>query len=146
MQVTSSVEIAKPADEVFRFLADVENNPKWLSGMRSCRWSTEPPLRVGSTYEQEASFLGRTIVTSFEVTSLHDCREICITSRAGSFPLRVRRTIEPLGEHRCRVDEVVEADPSGFYRLWQPLLRQLVQRRIRRDYARLERILEKGQL
>jgi carbon monoxide dehydrogenase subunit G len=142
MKVTSSVEIARPADEVFDFLAEVENNTRWLSGMRSSRWTSDPPRGVGSTYEQEASFLGKRIVTSFEVTELEPGRSVTITSRASSFPLRVRRSVEALGAGRSRVDEVVEADPSGFYRRWSALLRQMVQRRIRRDYRRLKQLLE----
>lgn len=32
--------------------------------MRSCRWTSDPPIGVGSTYDQVASFLGREIITS----------------------------------------------------------------------------------
>lgn len=62
------VDIDRPTHEVFVFLAEVENNPKWLSGMRSCTWMSEPPVRVGSTYDQVADLLGKEIVSSFVVT------------------------------------------------------------------------------
>ena len=38
----------RPADEVFAYLADAENNPTWQGGMVRCEWRTDPPLRVGS--------------------------------------------------------------------------------------------------
>ena len=42
--------------------------------------------------------------------------------------------------------ETVGSDPSGFYRLAQPLLRLMVRRNIRRDYGGLKRLLESGRV
>ena len=67
MRLSASQIIQRPADEVFGFVADVTNNPRWQRGMRSCAWTSPPPITVGSTYRQEASFLGRPLVTDFEV-------------------------------------------------------------------------------
>ena len=68
IEVSSEVAIACSPDEVFTVIADMSRNPEWQSGMRSCEWTSAPPLAVGSTYDQVASFLGREILTSFEVT------------------------------------------------------------------------------
>ena len=40
MKVTVEVDVERPADEVFAYLEDAENNPKWIPNMRSCRWTT----------------------------------------------------------------------------------------------------------
>jgi hypothetical protein len=70
---------------------------------------------------------------------------VTISSREGSsFPLTVTRQVEPLGAARCRVTEAVDSDPSGFYRIAQPVLRLLVRRSIQRDYQRLKALLERG--
>ncbi|MGQ0774054.1 MAG: SRPBCC family protein [Pseudonocardiales bacterium] len=141
--VRISVDIDRPTGEVFAYLDDVTNNPEWLKGMRSCTWTTDPPVRVGSRYEQVAQFLGKQIRTSFEVTAREPGRLVTIESQAGSsFPLTVTRQVEPLGDDRCRVVETVESDPSGFYRVAQPLLRAMVARNIKRDYHSLKQHLE----
>lgn len=141
--VTVRVRIDRPTDEVFAFLEDVENNTQWLRGMVSCSWTTEPPVRVGSRYQQLASFLGKQIQTSFEVTAYKPGELVTISSREGSsFPLTVTRQVEPLGTDRCLVTETVESDPRGFYRIATPVLRWLVGRNIRRDYLRLKTLLE----
>jgi uncharacterized membrane protein len=143
--VTVRVDIDRPASEVFAFLEEVENNTRWLRGMESCTWTTAPPVRVGSRYEQRARFLGREIRTSFEVTAHQPGRLVTIRSREGSsFPLTVTRLVEPLDAGRCRVTETVDSDPRGFYRIAQPLLRELVRRNIQRDYRRLKALLERG--
>src|SRR5688500_16694675 len=133
VQVT--VDIERPAREVYAYLEEVTNNTEWLRGMRSCTWTTEPPVRVGSRYEQVAEFLGKEIRTSFEVTAHEPGRLITIASREGSsFSIEVTREVEPLDGPRCRVVETVESDPAGFYRIAQPVLRLMVTRNIRRDY------------
>jgi uncharacterized membrane protein len=141
--VVVTVDIDRPAKEVFAFLEEVEHNPRWLRGMVSCTWTTPPPVAVGSRYEQVARFLGKQIRTSFEVTEHEPGRLVTISSRQGSsFPLTVARLVEPAGEARCRVTETVHSDPSGFYRVAEPLLRLLVRRNIRRDYRGLKTLLE----
>ncbi|HTJ77169.1 MAG TPA: SRPBCC family protein [Acidimicrobiales bacterium] len=143
--VRNEVEIDRPAAEVFAFLEDVTNNTQWLKGMRSCTWTTEPPVRVGSRYEQVAEFLGKEIRTSFEVTAHEPGRLVTIRSREGSsFPLTVTRLVEPIDDQRSRVIETVESDPGGFYRIAQPVLRAMVARNIARDYRSLKTLLEGG--
>jgi len=142
ISTTTSVEIDRPAGEVFAFASEFPNNPRWQQGMRSCRWTSDPPLRVGSTYDQQARFLGRDIVNSFQVTELEPGRRVSFESTGGTFPIAVTRTVEPLGPDRSRFTEAVEGDARGFFRIAEPLLRLMVKRSIGRDFPRLKRLLE----
>jgi uncharacterized membrane protein len=143
IRVVVEVDIDRPAPEVFAYLEEVENNTRWLKGMRSCRWTSPPPVRVGSTYEQRSEFLGREIRTSFEVTRHEPGHLVTIESREGSsFPITVTRMVDSNGNGRSHVTEMVEGDASGFYSLATPLLKRMVQRNIRRDYGTLKRLLE----
>jgi uncharacterized membrane protein len=141
--VTVSVEIACPPGRAWTYLADAERNVQWLDNMESCRWITEPPIAVGSRYEQVAMFLGKQVRTTFEVTELRDGAEIAISSLPGSsFPLTITRRLEAMNARRCRVTEIAGGDPRGFYRVAEPLMRPLVRRNIARAYAKLKRLLE----
>ena len=119
------------------------NNPKWQRGQESCTWTSDPPLRVGSTYDQRARFLGKEMVNSFEVVELEPGRRVRFTSTAGTFPLTITRTVEPLGPTRARFTEHVTGDPKGFFRIAEPILTQLVKRSIARDFPRLKALLER---
>lgn len=143
-EVIVRTEIERPADEVFAYLADMANNPDWQRGQQRCTWTSEPPLRLGSTYDQEARFLGRSIVSSFEVVELEPGRRIRITSTAGSMPIDVTRTVDPLADDRCRVGAEVRGTAPGPMRLLGPLLDRLVERSVRGDYQRLKERLEGG--
>ena len=142
--VVLQVDIARPAAEVFAYLADVENNAAWVRGVRSCSWTTAPPRGVGSRYEQVVSVLGREETrTTFEISAHEPGRLVTITTMEGSrFPLSVTRLVEPTGAASCRVTEIVESGLGGFYRVATPLLRLMARWTFAHDYGSLKRLLE----
>ncbi len=142
MELFASREIARPAEEVFSFVADAANNPRWQKGMRRCEWTSPPPIAVGSVYEQEASLLGRRIVSRFEVTDYEPGRSITITTIESTFPITVRRSVEPLGPGRCRVKARISGQPGRLFTIAGPLLRWWAQRSVDADYDRLVQLLE----
>lgn len=138
----SSLEVDRAAGEVFAVIADFSRNPEWQRGMKSAVWTSDPPVGVGSTYDQIARFLGREVTTSFEVVAYEPDRSITIESRASSFPIRVTRSVEPLSDTRCRVIANVSGEPGRFFRVFGPLLERMAERSVRGDYERLKKILE----
>lgn len=143
IETSTSIEIDRPAADVFAFVAEFPNNPRWQRGQRSCEWTSEPPLRVGSTYDQHARFLGRDLVNAFRVIEHEPGRRVTFTSTSGTFPLTVIRTVEPVDAGRSRFTEHVRGEPGGFFRLAEPLLRPLVKASIKRDFPRLKALLER---
>ncbi|NNF62875.1 MAG: hypothetical protein HKN07_01330 [Acidimicrobiia bacterium] len=142
LEVTSWCFVDRPPAEVFEVISDFEQNPSWQNGMVSCRFTTERPMRVGSQYEQQAKFLGRSIVSTFEVIELDPGRMVKATSIAGTFPITFTRIAEP---HRdgTKVTAIVSGDSSGVFRLAAPLMKRMVKRSIDGDYRRLKSLLEK---
>lgn len=141
IEVTVDIAVDRPPGEVFAYWSDWTNNPTWQSGMRSCTWTSEPPLRVGSTYDQEASFLGRTIRTPFEVTEHEPGRRVRIRSTGGPLPLDITRQVEPLASGGTRLHATIRGEPSGLMGLLEPLTQRMVERNVRRDYDRLRQLL-----
>ncbi len=145
MQTHSTVFIDRPADDVFAFISNPENNPAWQGGMRECRITSEGPLGVGSTYEQVASFLGRRINSSFEIVGFELGQMIKGTTTAGSFPITFTRSTEAQSEGGTMVSALVEGEAVRFFRIAEPLLRRMVQRSIDKDYQKLKQLLEGSQ-
>jgi uncharacterized membrane protein len=141
IKVETTVYVNRPSQEVFAYLSNFENNPKWQSGMREARFTSEGPLQLGSTYEQVASFLGRPVLSSFEVIAYEPGQMVKATSTSSSFPITFTRMVQAEGEG-TRVSAVIEGDASGFFKLAEPLLARFVQRSVDSDYANLKRILE----
>ncbi len=141
IEVRAEVDVDRQASDAFAFIADMSNNPRWQKGMKSCEWTSEPPLKLGSTYDQEAGFLGRTIRSSFEVIEFEPSRRIRIKTTGGSMPIDVTREVEARGDG-CTVSAVVRGDSSGLFRIASPIMKQLVGFSVRSDYRRLKKLLE----
>ncbi|HSJ46118.1 MAG TPA: SRPBCC family protein [Euzebyales bacterium] len=144
MNLAAVQTIERPADEVFAFIADASNNSRWQQGMRSCAWTSPPPIGVGATYRQEAAFLGRQVVTEFEVVGHEPGRSITIQSTSGPFPIRVTRSVTAVDTWTCRVEAAISGDPGRFFRLAAPIVQRLAQRSVTADYRRLKALLEDG--
>jgi hypothetical protein len=138
VDVRHSLELARPAAEVFAVLADFSRNPEWQGGMVACRWTRGGPGEVGATYEQEARFLGRAILTAFEVVAVEPGCSVEIHSTQSTFPIQVTRSVEALGPDRCRVTAHVRGQPTGLLKLFGGM----VGRSVRADYAQLKVMLE----
>ena len=144
IRVETEVEISRPSDEVFAFISDFENNPKWQSGQLEATFTSEGPLGVGSTYDQVAKFLGRRIVSTFEVLEYESNRRVKASSTSGSFPITFTRLVEPIYEG-TEVKAIIEGDASGFFKLAEPLLGRMIQRSVDSDYLNLKKIMEEGE-
>lgn len=142
IEVTASVSINRSAEDVFEFLADMANNPRWQQGMRSCTWTSEPPLALGSTYDQEASFLGKKIVSSFEVVEFEPGTRIRIRTTGGSMPIDVTRTVTDRPAGTSVVGAIVRGDSSKLFKIADPVMKRMVERSVRGDYRRLKTLLE----
>lgn len=145
MEMQAVREVRRPADEVFDFFADASNNPLWQKGMRECRWTSEPPISTGSTYEQHARFLGRDVRTTFVVSRHTPGRLIAIESVESTFPIAVERRVIATEGGSCRVSAVIRGGPNNrVAKFFEPVIRTLAQRSVDRDYDRLVAHLESG--
>jgi uncharacterized protein YndB with AHSA1/START domain len=141
VRLTATREIARSAPDVFEFLADAANNPRWQNGMKTCEWITPAPVAVGSRYDQEASFFGRPVLSTFEVLELDPGHRILIEATKSTFPIRVERRVDPITASACRVTAEIEGSPA-VPRSVQRLVGWLAQRSVKRDYDRLATLLE----
>lgn len=144
IEVHASVDIARPASDVFAYVADMSNNPTWQRGQESCTWTSNGPIAVGSTYEQRARFLGMPIVSSFEVVEFEPGRRIRIRTVGRGMPLDITREVEPMGEGAARVTATIRGGPGGPLALLDPLTKRLVERSVKGDYERLAALLDRG--
>jgi hypothetical protein len=142
VQLAATREIARPAAEVFAFLADASNNPRWQRGMVSCEWTSPRPIDIGSTYRQTARFMGRTIRSTFAVTEFEPGRRIRIETIESTFPIQVTRSVTPLGESSCRVSAEITGGPQGWMRSLSGLMARRAQKSVDADYDRLVGLLE----
>ena len=86
--------------------------------------------------------MGRSIVSSFQVVEHVPGKGVRIRTIESSIPLAISREVSAEGS-ASRVTAVVQGEPSGAMRLFNPLMKIMVKRSFLRDYGRLKEIFEK---
>ena len=144
MRVDVTVEIEAPLEDVFAYIIDFEKNPSWQQGMVSCTFTTPPPLAVGSQYQQVAQFMGRDVVSVFEVKKLIPNERVEFETIESTFPIQIVREVKEQGGSTV-VHAIINGQPGGIIKLLSPFAKIMMRRSIEADYQRLKHLLESKQ-
>lgn len=136
-----STVINRPVEEVFAFVSNPENSPKWSSLSREVTITSAGPIGVGTTYRSVVAFLGRRIEGETEITEYEPNRRFAEQSKSGPFPIENRTTFERV-DGGTRVNFTTVAEPGGFFKLAEPLLVSMIKRQFEADFANLKDLLE----
>jgi hypothetical protein len=63
----AQLEVRRPIDEVFGYLANFANTEEWDPGVASARKRGDPPLGVGSEFDVVSKFLGREVPLVYRI-------------------------------------------------------------------------------
>src|SRR5919199_1090308 len=143
--ITRSVNIARPADEVFSYLDDFTARGEWRDGVKSINVVGDGPTQVGTEVEETRVMGGREIDMRWRVTE-HDP-----VARRSAFETIESKMMKPSGVisvasvgDGSEVTFSMNTNPVGFGKLLAPLMNRDVGRTIEADLARLKQRLEQG--
>ncbi len=142
MRIEETVEIDRPLEEVFDYVANPENLPVWSSIVLEVHKEAQGELREGDRFTTVAKFLGRRFETPMEVTSHEPPRQHSDRSTGGPFEQEYTYTFEQTAGGPTRLTQVAEGEPGGFFRLVGPLLEMAGKRQFRADLQTLKDLLE----
>ena len=137
----NTVTIARPAGEVFAFLADFQNVPRWNYAIEQTRKLSPGPVGVGTAYRQTRTIPRRT-EEGFEVTDFEPPSRLAIHGRIGPFQATAGYLLEPVAGG-TRLTNHVELEPSSaLLRLVGPLAVSSVKAAVARNLTALKGLLE----
>jgi uncharacterized protein YndB with AHSA1/START domain len=138
---SESVQLSRSADEVFRYVADLRNEPNWHDDIASVPPGTDPVPVPGKTYHLTFKpFMGKTDGTFTAVEVDPGRRIVYQAALAGLTPL-ITYTVTPQGSG-ARFTRSVEMRPSGFRVAMTPMMAVMVPRRNKTFVRNLKRALE----
>ena len=111
----NTVVIRRPIEEVFGFLADFENIPKWNYAILETHKVSQGPIGVGTIYQQVRSVPSHS-EERFEVTAHNPPRQLEIQGQLGPFPSHLAYALDAVPEG-TRVTNSVELELRGPGRL-----------------------------
>ncbi len=140
---TSSVAImvGRPREEVFPFVADARNRPRWDDSVDSEELLSPEPIGVGSTLRTKLRSMGREYEYRWEIVEHVPPSAVTIESTSGPFPTTLAFKIHAR-DGGSLVEFSVTGRPSGMLRLLQPLIARNTQSNLDRSFPRLKKVLE----
>lgn len=137
-----SVEIGRPVPEVFAFVTQVENFPKWFGEIvRESHLTTSGSISVGTKFTQVNEFLGRRFQTHFTVTEYQPDRLFCVATTFGPIPFQGCFSFEPVEGGTLFTDRH-QIGRAGFFDLVGSLLVARLRRQAEVNLSNLKRIVE----
>jgi carbon monoxide dehydrogenase subunit G len=134
MRAELSVEIARSPEEVFDYLTDVSNLPRWQSGVHSAE-------REGSQIHESRHMLGRELQTTLEIEAEERPRLFTIRAVASPVPFTVRHELEPSGAG-TKLTVIGEGDAGLLPGVAAGIMARRAEKQFRKDFERLKRLLE----
>jgi carbon monoxide dehydrogenase subunit G len=142
MRFSNTVTIKRRPSEVFAFLANFENVPRWNYAISETRTISAGEVGVGSRYRQTRTLPARTEET-FEVTAFEPDRRLSIEGAIGPFHGELTYVLEPVGDRTALTNTAI-LRASGPVRLLASLAAPRVRSAVRANLETLKRTLEAG--
>jgi uncharacterized protein YndB with AHSA1/START domain len=136
----TQVRIDRPIEEVFDYVSDPLNFPRWNSAVAAVGKSSSGKNGVASTYSMERDLPGGRAVNELEVVESERPREFAIRATSGPTPFLYRyQFTTDNGETVVKLDVQVElAGPAAFL---PALARRAVKKGVDDNFATLKQIL-----
>jgi len=121
--IVSTIEIARPPDEVFSYVTDPSRFAEWQEGVVSGRIEGGGPPAMGSRYTTTRRIVGAERTTTSEITEISPPRSWAVHGLDGPIRAIVNVTVEPLNENsRSRVRLELDFEGHGIGKLLVPLV------------------------
>jgi uncharacterized protein YndB with AHSA1/START domain len=142
IDVTTSVEIARPVREVFVFVADQTNAPQWQTGLHEVRRLTDGPIGVGSEHEFVRRFAGRRFASRNRFVAFEPGRYVLFEIPSGWITGTASYRTEASQSAGTRLTSQMQFRVRGPLSLLEPILSRLLAKDSGRDEQRLKSLLE----
>jgi carbon monoxide dehydrogenase subunit G len=93
--VTASAVVPATPDEVFAFVADLENLPRWQTGIVSAELTTPGPIGAGSRAHVVRELLGQRLAVDLALVDHQPGRRLELTSATSGIGVRAILELAP---------------------------------------------------
>ena len=140
--ISNTIEINRPADEVFAYLDELDRHSEWQDSLESARVETEGPTRVGTRVVERRNVPGGAREVPYEITEYDPPRRTSFRGTAGPVRPVGTVTVEATGDSSSRVTVELDLQGHGIGKLVAIFARRQAAREVPQDQQRLKERLE----
>lgn len=138
-RVERTARLAAPPDEVFAYLADLDNVAAWQSGVTSAHRTSTGEMGVGTTAEVTRALGGRHITAPLTVTAYEPPRHLGIASQVSGVRADATLDLAPAdGGAATDLSFAMEIRGSGLTAFMEPMIAGAARGDIEASLARLQ--------
>ncbi|WP_077488728.1 SRPBCC family protein [Sinomonas mesophila] len=141
ISIEDRITIARPAEDVFAFIADLNNIPTWQSEVVTSKVVTPGPTRVGTRFTEDVKMGPRRTTANCEVTEFAPGSMMGFTATSPAMDYQGRFTLAP-ASGGSEFTMTGTAQLKGWWRLMQPLMEGEFKRGIRKELEAVKAYLE----
>ena len=141
-----SVEIPRPAAEVFPWLLEEDKVPQWTTGLEHYERLDSGPLGRGARFRQQLEVSGQRFTVEMQVTEYHPPDRAASSFEIRGVDVVTRYSLAGSGGGATRLTQSVEASGGGIKgRLFIPMIQPHLERKLEADLAALgQRLAREG--
>jgi len=141
VQVEVSTVIDRPIEDVFRFVEDEHNLPRWDDDLIKATKTSDGPIGTGTRFHLDIKPFMGTTEGEGEVVDHQPNDVIELRFDMGKMKTHVHHLFDVQGKS-TRFTRRVEVQPEGFLKMMQPLMKGMIQKRNVAYLAKLKSLIE----
>ena len=142
MRLEERVEISKPLAEVFKYVSDVGNYPRWMAHVLEVRKDSSGPPQQGDRFVVAIKSVGRRFETPYERTSYEADRRYSDQAVGGPIPNQRWHSDFQEVPGGTRFTRAVDVESRGLLKLLEPLQKRAAERQLKKDLQTLKHLVE----
>ena len=142
IEAEGSVIIERPVEDVFAYVADQTNAPRWQAGLVEVRRTTGGPIGVGTRHTAVRSFMGQMLEVGNEYVTFEPNRVVAFTGASGPLTFRASYIVEATTEG-ARLTSTIAIQAGGVFDDPEVLTATELRRDIDANLATLKTLLER---
>lgn len=139
--INGQILIERPIDEVFDYVADERNEPRYNARVRSVEKVSSGPIGVGTRYRAAITTLGRPATMTIEITAYERPTRLASSTAAAAIDINGHLSFEAVPTGTVMRWEW-DVDTAHWSKVLAPVIARLGRRQERRVWTNLKRVLE----
>jgi len=143
INIDLSILVEKPIKDVFAFIGNLDNMPKWNTTVMGVEQITPGDVGVGTKFKSVGKMLGRRIEGEMQVTAYEPDTKFGIQMNAGPALVNMTISFKTVGTG-TEVSLNAQGNPGGLFKLAEPVMQGRVKSIMEENLTRLKSQLEKS--
>lgn len=136
------VTIQRPSFDVFRYVGNFNNAPKWQTSTLAVTLTAADPVRVGTMVALRRAFMGRHISINLDVLDYQMNKVIELKGVFNIFPFHRIISFSSSGGGATHIHDQIHIRTGWLYSWYNPFLSRALGGQIRQEWDTLKRLME----